>query len=95
MICISADSVKYTSRIQEGFNLKYKNIAEPDKYLGATVFNMSLEGDKIYWTVSDEHYLNAEVTNVEDIISRYGRRPPLKSVTQLYSKYYPWLGESP
>ena len=40
VIYIPDDTGKYTSRIQEAFNLKYDNISEPDMYLGATISDM-------------------------------------------------------
>ena len=43
VICISADPGKSTKRIQDSFKHKYDNIAEPDMYLGATLYNISLE----------------------------------------------------
>ena len=58
--------------IYEAFKIKYYNISELDMYLGATIYKMSMGGGRMWLTVSAEHYVNALVTNVEDIIDRDG-----------------------
>ena len=82
-------------RIQEDFKLKDDKIEPPGVYLGATLANMKLESGKYYWTMSPEQYLKAGVTNVEEDLTRSGKRLPLKCVTPLLSKYVPMLEDSP
>ena len=76
---------KYMNMIQKDFNLKYDKIDNPGMYLGATVSNISLEGGKMGWKMSDENYAKASVTNVGYSLDRYERRLPSACVTTLYS----------
>ena len=91
VLCISDDPGESMIRIQENFNLKYDNISEPVLYLGATLSNMLLEGNNSCWTISTEHYVKAEVTNVEECLDINGRMLPPKCVTPLSRKYPPRL----
>ena len=45
--------------------------------------------------MSTGQYESSAVTNVEESLSRGGRKLPSKCVTPFNSKYYPWLEESP
>ena len=52
---------------------------------------MKLEIGKYCWTMSPEQYLKAGVTNVEEDLTRSGKRLPLKCVTLFSRNYAPWL----
>ena len=95
VLCISSDASKSINSIQEYLKLKYDKIADPYMYLGATFSEMSLEGAKMCQTIFDEECVKSYVTNVVESRSRGGRRLPSNYETPLYSKYYPWLEESP
>ena len=82
---------KSMNRIQEDINIKDDNIADTDMYLRETLPKISLEGGKMCWTMSDDHYVKAAVTNVEKIPARGGIRLQLKCVTPFSRKYSPWL----
>ena len=83
------------NKIQEFFNIKDENIAEPDMYLGSTLSKMPLEGVNMCWTMMAEHYVKVKVTNAKENLSRDGGRLSSKCVTPLSSNYSLWLEESP
>ena len=59
VLCISSDPGKSMNTIQYYFRLKYDNIVEPDVYLVAKMYMVSLEGGKKLWKVSTDHYIHA------------------------------------
>ena len=82
---------KSMKRIQEDFNIKDDRIETPEVYLGESITDIKLESGKYCWTMSPEKYVKAAVTNVEEDLSRNGKRFPSKFVTPISSNYAPWL----
>ena len=59
VLCISYDPGKYMNMIHGYFKIKDDNTSYPDMYLGATLYNISLEGSKTCWTVSADRYVKS------------------------------------
>jgi hypothetical protein len=91
---VARPTVKSMKRAQEDFKLKDDNMEPPDARLGATLAKMTLDNGETCWTASPEQRLKAAVTNVEEDLTKHGRRLPSKRATPLSRNHAPWLEES-
>jgi hypothetical protein len=76
--------------IQRSFKLKDDKIEEPDTYLGAGLSKTTASGT-VCWSMSSETYCKAAVKNVEQKLSKDGKRLPSKCDTPMKPAYRPEL----
>ena len=76
VLCMSHNAMKTMKGIQRYFKLKDDKIEEPDTYLGAGLSKMTTANGTVCWSMLSETYCKAAVKNVEQKLSKDGKRLP-------------------
>ena len=89
VLVMSAKAMETMDGIRATFKLKGDKAEKPDMYLGASLEEVETASGTKCWSMSSEKYVKAEVTNVEERLSRKGMRLPSKCDTPMSTSYHP------
>jgi hypothetical protein len=90
IMCISHDPKATMQGIQASFKLKDNKIEKPENYLGAQLFQRSVDGRECWNMASEQYALKAASTvNVVEALDKSGQRLPSKATTPMPSGYRP------
>jgi len=87
VLCMSHNAMKTMKGIQRSFELKDDKIEEPDTCLGAGLSKMTTASGTVCWSMLSEAYCKAAVKNVEQKLSKDGKRLPSNCDTPMKSAY--------
>ena len=88
IFCVSPNTKKTMSQIQEHFKFKNDEVKSPDTYLGASLKLKTIEGVDC-WNMSSSKYVNAAVQNVQEKLKERNMVFPTRCYTPLTTGYRP------
>lgn len=93
ILCISADPNGTMIEISNNIKFKKNKVAPPEMYLGATIQQRILNGQKC-WTMSSITYVKAAIENVAVQLKERKMKFNNKAVTPIHQGYKPELDQS-
>ena len=83
------------NEIGKYFELKEESIGPPSIYLGGKMSRVTLKNGVEAWSFSSSQYVQAAVKNVEEYLSKEGRKLPRRAASPFAANYRPETDTSP